>query len=1084
MITEDSGLTISYFLFLADESLTDPMLKLSCDTRGDSTASLKFFVQPAPLSTCGTPSGDSVAQTLSTSPPQSFIPETSNRSPNARILPPQLERAQKLLDRQPSHLSTSSESSTLKPGDVNKPVGTNDADSSPQGSDCQIPESSLDDLRARLALLRSYQDQGPKINVIPTPNPGPTPPGPHSSVQPSPNDQVPEPSSACPPYASWDSGYGTQPPLTPMGPDTNGPSSDSGLSPALRQDELFFEDHSPVSTFTSLANGQHKGGSAGTSQLEAAAQSRRQGLDSFAQQQQQEQPMGWLKKKKDKEAEPERPPAFPKAQTTTRSGRPVDFDNPRPSPYEDVKMETLIPQRKPPPPPSNRSSIGSISRVGTEYRPAWPADGSGRYIPLTRRVSVGRGAAEKGPEMSERGRRKGIPPLHTEDRISPVTGIGSSLISAGILSAHITRTPIPGMPRESASTPSLPLYNGPQQQSPSQPQEQQQESRGRAMAGVNFDHSGTSSPRSGVTPSSPGFTWGKGNQLFKIPDYKPEHETVPEKLSLQIPPTPQPRLASPDISPGDGNPHPSVIRKPTFSGRAPFNNQGNEVQFHSQASPTNAELPEEEEESDEDDGLFAVPISSRGEKPKSEFPPTEEERAVDSPRPTLTLATKNVTFKSTPITSASGSNMAMPSSPEFEEGDDKFGLNSPASHNMSAPGSAAASVHSPADYMRLGANRRESFGKDDVWASRPPAEALIDHLDEFFPGLNLDQPIPDEISMSPPPSPSPATENKPVTYQLSDVQPGPSSASEAPIPMGPPPPVNKGKNVPTVVQRNIGRSQLGRMKSIREVARGAHEKSKRFTQPGLPGIKSGDISRRKSTKMFGARLIEVTPTGKRGTMLQTQQPPQPSQSGIKRQATFRWFKGQLIGKGTYGRVYLGMNATTGEFLAVKQVEVTKGLSTGDSDRQKEMIAALNQEIETMQHLDHVNIVQYLGCEKKEMHMSIFLEYISGGSVGSCLRKHGAFDEPVVRSLTRQTLSGLEYLHREGILHRDLKADNILLDVDGTCKISDFGISKKSGKRSYFSIHGHTYSNYVLQTISTVTTLETRCRAPCFGWHPR
>ena len=131
-------------------------------------------------------------------------------------------------------------------------------------------------------------------------------------------------------------------------------------------------------------------------------------------------------------------------------------------------------------------------------------------------------------------------------------------------------------------------------------------------------------------------------------------------------------------------------------------------------------------------------------------------------------------------------------------------------------------------------------------------------------------------------------------------------------------------------------------------------------------------------------------------------------------ATFKWFKGQLIGKGTYGRVYLGMNATTGEFLAVKQVEVSR--SEGNSHL-KEMIAALNQEIETMQHLDHANIVQYLGFERKENSISIFLEYISGGSVGSCLRKHGKFEEPVVRSLTRQTLDGLAYLHQEGILHR-------------------------------------------------------------------
>ena len=139
-----------------------------------------------------------------------------------------------------------------------------------------------------------------------------------------------------------------------------------------------------------------------------------------------------------------------------------------------------------------------------------------------------------------------------------------------------------------------------------------------------------------------------------------------------------------------------------------------------------------------------------------------------------------------------------------------------------------------------------------------------------------------------------------------------------------------------------------------------------------------------------------------------------------------------------------MNATTGDFLAVKQVEVNKSASNGDSELLKEMIAALNQEIETMQHLDHVNIVQYLGCERKELSISIFLEYISGGSIGSCLKRHGKFDEDIVRSLTRQTLSGLEYLHREGILHRDLKADNILLDEFGTCKISDFGISKKSG----------------------------------------
>jgi len=72
-----------------------------------------------------------------------------------------------------------------------------------------------------------------------------------------------------------------------------------------------------------------------------------------------------------------------------------------------------------------------------------------------------------------------------------------------------------------------------------------------------------------------------------------------------------------------------------------------------------------------------------------------------------------------------------------------------------------------------------------------------------------------------------------------------------------------------------------------------------------------------------------------------------------------------------------------------------------------------------------------------------LEYVPGGSIGSVLLKHGKFAEDVTRSFTGQILAGLEYLHSKGILHRDLKADNILVEMSGVCKISDFGISKRT-----------------------------------------
>jgi mitogen-activated protein kinase kinase kinase len=115
-------------------------------------------------------------------------------------------------------------------------------------------------------------------------------------------------------------------------------------------------------------------------------------------------------------------------------------------------------------------------------------------------------------------------------------------------------------------------------------------------------------------------------------------------------------------------------------------------------------------------------------------------------------------------------------------------------------------------------------------------------------------------------------------------------------------------------------------------------------------------------------------------------------------------------------VYLGLNATTGEMFAVKQVEIPTS-SDRDDDRSKSMIDALNAEIETLKDLDHPHIVQYLGYERTDRTFSIFLEYVPGGSVGRCLKKHGQFEESVIRSLIRQTLEGLAYLHAQGRLHR-------------------------------------------------------------------
>ena len=78
----------------------------------------------------------------------------------------------------------------------------------------------------------------------------------------------------------------------------------------------------------------------------------------------------------------------------------------------------------------------------------------------------------------------------------------------------------------------------------------------------------------------------------------------------------------------------------------------------------------------------------------------------------------------------------------------------------------------------------------------------------------------------------------------------------------------------------------------------------------------------------------------------------------------------MIGKGTYGRVYLALNATTGEMIAVKQVEIPKTESDRSSSRQINVVEALKMESETLKDLDHPNIVQYLGFEETPDFLSM------------------------------------------------------------------------------------------------------------------
>lgn len=159
----------------------------------------------------------------------------------------------------------------------------------------------------------------------------------------------------------------------------------------------------------------------------------------------------------------------------------------------------------------------------------------------------------------------------------------------------------------------------------------------------------------------------------------------------------------------------------------------------------------------------------------------------------------------------------------------------------------------------------------------------------------------------------------------------------------------------------------------------------------------------------------------------------------------RWIKGTLIGSGSFGTVYLGMNSITGELMAVKQVELARG-NKETEQRKQAMLDAMEREMNLLRDMQHENIVQYLGSNSEGNFLNIFLEYVPGGSVATMLSKYGAFEEPLVRNFVRQILHGLKYLHDRNIIHRDIKGANVLVDNKGGIKISDFGISKKLEER--------------------------------------
>lgn len=142
--------------------------------------------------------------------------------------------------------------------------------------------------------------------------------------------------------------------------------------------------------------------------------------------------------------------------------------------------------------------------------------------------------------------------------------------------------------------------------------------------------------------------------------------------------------------------------------------------------------------------------------------------------------------------------------------------------------------------------------------------------------------------------------------------------------------------------------------------------------------------------------------------------------------------GACIGKGAFGSVYKAFNWSTGEAVAVKQIKLV--------NLPKSELRMIESEIDLLKNLLHDNIVKYIGFVKSVDCLNIILEYCENGSLHSIVKAYGKFPENLVGVYMIQVLQGLQYLHDQGVIHRDIKGANILTTKDGTVKLADFGVS--------------------------------------------
>ncbi|KAF8317157.1 CMGC/CDK/CDK7 protein kinase [Clavulina sp. PMI_390] len=147
----------------------------------------------------------------------------------------------------------------------------------------------------------------------------------------------------------------------------------------------------------------------------------------------------------------------------------------------------------------------------------------------------------------------------------------------------------------------------------------------------------------------------------------------------------------------------------------------------------------------------------------------------------------------------------------------------------------------------------------------------------------------------------------------------------------------------------------------------------------------------------------------------------------------QWTKEAKVGEGTYAVVYRGRNATSNLRIAIKKIKV------GEFKDGLDMSAI--REVQYLRELSHPNVIKLLDVYSSKTNLNLVLEYLDSDLEVVIKDRANVFTPADIKSWMGMTIRGLEFCHRNWILHRDLKPNNLLIDAEGNLKLADFGLAR-------------------------------------------